>query len=94
MGIKLAASYFPSSPEEGQHWLKDLGVISHYVGRCVRKHFREHGWHEGVVSSADFETATGLVLLRVHYKDGDEEDLYAHEYNQVRDAYRTHLLHF
>lgn len=65
------------------------------LGLCVRRYFAGYGWHDGfitIISRRDVidnseGTARPVLIYRVEYNDGDQEDLLHHEVNSLRQLY-------
>lgn len=67
------------------------------LGLKVRRYFPGHGYHDGEITDANRrqvvdvdegeENARPVLLYRVKYNDGDEEDLLHHEVNSLRQIY-------
>lgn len=53
-----------------------------HLGARVRKRFPK-GWYYGTVASVSQDSDTGALLYRIHYDDGDKEDLHDAELGRV-----------
>ena len=61
-------------------------VFEDYIGRRVSKMFSmdNHGkWYDGTITSVDTCCDTGELLFHVEYDDGDSEDIYFNELDDV-----------
>lgn len=65
------------------------------LGLNVRRYFSGYGWHDGFITNIRRRDITDdnnknyrpVLLYRVHYNDGDQEDLLHHEVNSLRQLY-------
>lgn len=67
---------------------KNQGIVPK-VGNQVIKHFNVIGkqWHKGVITNIGREKKTNKELYHIVYRDGDEEDLYKEQIQDIRNHY-------
>ena len=84
--------FLPTIEDQGDDEQSLAGALQSLVGRSVRKEFPGHGTFTGTVDTAeeviktrvsDGTSVDGSWIFRVHYLDGDEEDLFEQELRPI-----------